>query len=323
MLHILSAVLLLSATPKAEVVEVKKIWDRGQHNAFTDLARFNDQWFCVFREGKAHVSPDGAIRVLTSTDGKEWSSAALITSKTMDLRDPKIMVTPEKELMIVAAGALHDKSKHSHQSLVWISKDGKDWGEPTPVADPDFWLWRVSWHGDAALGIGYPTGKGDTGGIRVYRSTDGKAWETVAKSAFDKDYPNETGIVINADGTATALLRRDKGTLTAQLGTAKPPYAEWTWRDLGVRVGGPAMIRVPDIGLIAVVRLHDKKVRTGVCAVDEKAGTLTELVTLPSGGDTSYAGLVWHDGLLWVSYYASHEGKTSVYLAKVRLTGVK
>jgi hypothetical protein len=26
-----------------------------------------------------------------------------------------------------------------------------------------------------------------------------------------------------------------------------------------------------------------------------------------------------HDGLLWVSYYASHEGKTSIYLAKVRL----
>ena len=28
---------------------------------------------------------------------------------------------------------------------------------------------------------------------------------------------------------------------------------------------------------------------------------------------------VWHEELLWVSYYSSHEGKTSVYLAKVRL----
>jgi hypothetical protein len=74
------------------------------------------------------------------------------------------------------------------------------------------------------------------------------------------------------------------------------------------------------VGLIAVVRLYDKKVRTAVCAVDEKAGTLTELLALPSGGDTSYAGPVWHEGLLWVSYYASHEGKTSVYLAKVKLT---
>ncbi len=50
-----------------------------------------------------------------------------------------------------------------------------------------------------------------------------------------------------------------------------------------------------------------------------KTGKLETILTLPSGGDTSYPGLVWHDGLLWVSYYASHEGKTSIFLAKVKL----
>ena len=40
---------------------------------------------------------------------------------------------------------------------------------------------------------------------------------------------------------------------------------------------------------------------------------------LTSGGDTSYAGLVWHDEVLWISYYSSHEGKTSIYLAKVKI----
>jgi len=48
-------------------------------------------------------------------------------------------------------------------------------------------------------------------------------------------------------------------------------------------------------------------------------GTLTELLTLPSGGDTSYAVLVFHQGLLWISYYSSHDEKTCIYLAKVRL----
>jgi hypothetical protein len=47
--------------------------------------------------------------------------------------------------------------------------------------------------------------------------------------------------------------------------------------------------------------------------------TYEPVLTFPSGGDTSYAGLVWHDGLLWVSYYSSHEGKSSIYLARVRL----
>ena len=62
-----------------------------------------------------------------------------------------------------------------------------------------------------------------------------------------------------------------------------------------------------------------QKVRT-VAGLDRSRGReVAEFLTLPSGGDTSYPGLVWHDGLLWVSYYSSHEGKTSIYLAKVKL----
>jgi hypothetical protein len=53
--------------------------------------------------------------------------------------------------------------------------------------------------------------------------------------------------------------------------------------------------------------------------VDPEAGKLTEFLKLPSGGDTSYAGLYWHEGFLWVSYYSSHESKTSIYLAKVKI----
>jgi len=29
--------------------------------------------------------------------------------------------------------------------------------------------------------------------------------------------------------------------------------------------------------------------------------------------------MVMRNGLLWISYYSSHEGKTSIYLAKIAL----
>lgn len=29
--------------------------------------------------------------------------------------------------------------------------------------------------------------------------------------------------------------------------------------------------------------------------------------------------MVWHEGVLWVGYYSSHERKTCIYLAKVRI----
>ena len=108
------------------------------------------------------------------------------------------------------------------------------------------------------------------------------------------------------------------------IGVANPPYTDWDWKDLGVPIGGPELIRLPDGRFVAAVRLYDERVRTSLCWIDPEKGTLTELLALPSGGDTSYPGMVWHEGALWISYYASHEGKTSIYLARVKFpTGAR
>jgi hypothetical protein len=315
-------VLLFAVSPAAaaeyELESAVKIWDAAPHNAFTDLVRHKDRWFCTFREGKTHVSPDGALRILISTDGKTWESAALIDHAAADLRDAKMSVTPDGRLMLNGAAAWHrPKDGASHQSFAWFSKDGKDWGEAVPIGDPGYWLWRVTWHDKEAYGFGYECGK--TKDLRFYASADGKGYERVAEQVVTKGYPNESAIVFDPDGTARCLLRRDEGEATALLGKAKAPYTQWSWKDLGVRVGGPAMIRLPSGPPVAVVRLYEKSPRTSVCEIDLERGKLTEKLALPSGGDTSYAGLVWHDGRLWVSYYSSHEGKTSIYLAKVKV----
>jgi hypothetical protein len=305
------------ANAPAELVEVRKLWDRAPHNAFTDLTRYKGQWFCVFREGKAHVSPDGALRVLTSPDGEAWVSAALLTSTNGDLRDAKITITPQGELMLSGAAALHPPAPAKHQSLAWFSTDGKTWSQPTIIGDTNQWLWRTTWHKRTAYSIGY-----DTAGekfVRLYSSKDGRQFDTLVPTLFDQGYPNESSIVFLPDDTALCLLRRDGVPGTGQLGSARPPYTQWKWKDLGAKIGGPHLLRLPDGRLVAAVRLYDGSARTSLMWLDAEAGKLTEFLKLPSGGDTSYAGLVWHAGLLWVSYYSSHEGKTSIYLAKVRL----
>lgn len=308
-----------------ELVSAKKIWDQAPHNAFTDLIRFNDRWFCVFREGTKHVSPDGAMRVITSKDGESWESAALLTSPTSDLRDAKIVVTPDGQLMLSGAEALHDQTEHSHKSLAWFSDDGFKWSESVHIGEPDFWLWRTTWHKGAAYNIGYATRSNkDATGVRLYKSEDGKNFNTLVSNLRPDDYPNETSMVFTKDDTCYCLLRRDKRTPTSEytgiLGIAKPPYTDWKWKDLGTRIGGPHMIQIPTGELIAAVRLYDKPVRTSVCVIDPVAGSITEKLKLPSGGDTSYAGLVWHEDQLWVSYYSSHEGKTQIYLARVKIS---
>ena len=305
---------------QVELIDVSKIWDQAPHNAFTDLIMFKGRWYCVFREGEAHVSPDGALRVITSSDGKTWTSAALLSSPTADLRDAKITIAPDDRLTLSGAAALHQPAEFRHQSLIWYSSDGKTWSEPIKIGDPNMWIWRVTWHKGVAYGIGY-----DTSGerfIRLYVSRDGVKFDTLVSNLFDRGYPNETSMIFLDDDTCLCLLRRDGDPGTAQLGVAKPPYKEWMWKDLGVKIGGPHIIRLPDSRIVAAGRLYDDQVRTSLLWLDPDAGTATEFLKLPSGGDTSYPGLVFHEGLLWVSYYSSHEGKTSIYLAKVRVPGI-
>lgn len=316
-MKLLAAACLALLVGKAEIVEVKALWSRAPHNAFTDLARFKNRWYCVFREGESHASPDGRIRVLTSLDGEVWTSAGLLESKLGDLRDPKLSVTPDNYLMINGGVAIHEGTGVRHQSLVWFSQDGRQWNDPVEIADPAFWLWRVTWHLRRAYGMGYRKFGGRT--LRLYTSTNGSDFQTLVDKPFPGEGVSEATLLFLPDKTALCLLRREAENPSARLGKAAPPYRGWSWTGLGVRVGGPNLLLLPDGRILAAVRLYQPETRTSLCWLNPEESKLTEFLTLPSGGDTSYAGLVYHEGLLWVSYYSSHEGKAMIYLAKVKL----
>ncbi len=305
------------AAPGPELAEVRLIWGRAPHNAFTDLIRFKERWYCAFREGTRHVSDDGVIRVLSSADGEVWTPTVVLARPGADLRDPKLSVTADGRLMLTAAAAMNQPSPVRHQTLAWFSMDGRDWAEPVAIGEPDVWLWRVTWHLGRAYGVGYST----TGAsfVRLYAGGPGGRFSRLVENLFDVGRPTECSLLFLPDHRALALLRRDGEHPTAQLGVARPPYRGWDWKDLGVRIGGPNLILLPDDRIVAAGRLYDGGERTALGWIDPDKPAFTEFLRLPSGGDTSYPGLVWHGGLLWVSYYSSHEGKAMIYLAKIRI----
>src|SRR4051812_17963543 len=90
------------ATTTNTEIAVEKIWSEAPHSAFTDLIRFNNNWYCVFREAPGHMSgPVGQARVLKSKDGKAWTSVSLFEMPGLDIRDPKISIAPGNRLMIL------------------------------------------------------------------------------------------------------------------------------------------------------------------------------------------------------------------------------
>lgn len=305
----------------AELVSVEQVWSQAPHNGFTDLIFFRGRWYCALREGSARVSADGAVRILSSADGAEWLSAARFTIDGADLRDPKLSVTSDERLMLSAADVRRGPSTGEYQTLSWYALDGRNWGLPFKIGDPNMWLWRVSWHRGNAYSMGYSTAVERY--LRMYVSPGGLRFQAMAEKIHPNDTPTEAELLFDQDNNALSLLRCDGGPGMSQLGRSRPPYRGWEWRDLGVRLTGPSMARLPDGRIVAAGQLEDAAPHTSIGWLDEDAATFTEILALPSGGDAGYPGLEYRDGLLWVSYHSSHEGQTAVYVAKVKLPETK
>lgn len=298
-----------------QLKQVQRIWQQAPHNAFTDLIYFKAAFWCVCREGSTHVSGDGALRILRSADAKNWQSVALLQDNQADLRDAKFSLTPDDKLLLLGAGALHDRSQYSHQSYIWQSDDGMNWSAASAVGEKNIWLWRMAWQQQNLYALGYKIGKPHF--ARLYQSQEQNNFSPLA-DIYSGSYANESGLLFDNSGTLLCLLRRDPE--HGLFGQSKSPYTEWHWQDVGCRIGGPQWLQLPDGRLLCCVRLYNGKVRTSLCWIDRDNGQLTEALTLPSGGDCSYAGMVLRDNTLYVSYYSSHEDTTAIYFAVVSLT---
>jgi hypothetical protein len=304
------------------------IWQSHAHLAFTDLVFFADAWFCVFREALAHVSAEGALRIIRSRDGEHWFSVALISQPGVDLRDGKLIPHPSGSLQLIGA-AVRYQPDYQLQSQTWFSTDGCRWGNAQPIGPEHMWLWRMTWHATeasthtpCAYAVGYHAKNPRF--AQLYQSQNGLDFTAHGEPFAVNGYANEAALQFSDGmgatfdrGEAWCLLRRDPD--VAMLGRSKAPYVDWQWQACDRRIGGPQALCIHGIWL-TTVRLYDNNIRTSVCRL-EPDGQLTEVITLPSAGDCSYAGMVCHATAqgqeLWISYYSSHGATSAIYLAKI------
>lgn len=309
------------------LISTKKIWDFALHNALTDLILYKNRWFCVLRESDSHVNGvDGVIRVLSSADGEKWRSASLVQEKGIDLRDPKLSLTPHGKLMLLMGGTLYSPEKEykTRQTRVSFSDDGVNWSGISVILEPHEWLWRLTWHKDKGYGASYrmtdPKDEEKEWRIALFETLNGLDYRKVCAWEIP-DHPSEATLRFRADGTMIALVRRAE---KAWIGTSEPPYTDWKWKETSHYLGGPNFVIAPDGSMWAAGRVWEETSEGRLQKVILAEMTESELfpvLDLPSGGDdTSYPGMCFHEGKLWITYYSSHEGKTAVYLARV-LTG--
>lgn len=334
---IISCICILPETKvtasELKLIGVNKIWDRADHNAFTDLEFYRGRWYCAFREGKTHVRAGdyGSVRVIESSDGKEWKSVALLSLPEMDLRDAKLSVTPDGQLLLNSwvynVDADGELKRDTSYSVTFHSKNGRDWSGPKKVGDPGVWIWQTSWAADTGLAVGYRGGAEDK--TILYKTKDGKDYmPSLVHIRPPGDKSNEHALSFDENGNAYMLLRRDNPEAGSAshglLGTSSYPYNDWEWKRLSIRIGGPAMTLLPNGKLLACVRRYlPGGSKTELGYINPETGNYTPALMLPSGGDTSYAGMVIDGSRLLMSYYSSHQGKTSIYLAEIQISSLQ
>lgn len=330
------------ATPASTpLLAVERIWDRAEHCAFTDLVVAGERRYVSFREGTRHVfgSP-GLIRVLGNADDGEWRSVARITEDDIDLRDPKLELLPDGRLMLnVGASRYVGNELRGHSPRVAFGDAGTGrFGALVPVTLPASivtgadWLWRVTWHGGMGYGVVYhPRSEG--GVLHLVRSADGLVYELHATLELPrgKDLPtspNEASLAFLSDGTMIAVVRCDGAMPGGFVGYAKPPYEQFEWRVIGMQLGGPDLIVLEGdrviVGSRGVLTApvngpgRVEPTRSTVLFRLARDGAVSDLITLPSGGDTGYPGLALDGDELLVTYYSSHRGTAAIHLARVR-----
>ena len=313
-----------------KILSLSKIQSDGAHNAFTGLAFFKNTYFVAFRHGETHNARGAHQILMTSPDGVAWKRQAETSFPTpsdlpqgtpMDLRD-NYFLNLGSELRLYSFNVsplVDDEYMRAPGTTVQVTKDGVEWTAPREIFSGAI-LWKpIFWNGSFWC-AGYRRVPVEGYVVELYKSADGFVWERGSRIAVG----NETFLSPQSGNVLRAYVRNQNAPRYLEIWEAASPFSSWS------NVGHvPKIIEAPHI-IEAAGRtfLFGREVpgldpagtaqkpflsRSKVWEVD--GCRVSEVLELPSLGDTSYFGtIVCPDGSILASYYSQHERETNAPL---------
>ncbi len=325
--------------PAVKVVSVKRVFHNGEHNAFTDLCRFNGRYYLTFRscpDGHG-INPTSSIIILSSDNGQKWEQVFRFHVPERDTRDPHFLIFNDKLFVYTGTWYCGKQSEpdtytiNQHLGYAVWSKDGRNWQGPQLLEGTyGHYIWRAAtYDGKAYLCarrihdfVALPSRSGADKIMEsaMMVSEDGLVWKKAA--LFQEQDGDETAFLFESDGTVLAVARRGRG--NAELCRSKPPYQEWYRKDFGRYIGGPLLTKWNGRYLVGGRKWENETYRTALYWLEDEE--LVPFAELPSDGDNSYPGFIaLGPQRALLSYYSSHEkneeGKsiTAIYLAELEI----
>jgi hypothetical protein len=303
--------------------------NEGFNNAFTDLVFFDNQWFISYRESDRHaLGRDGIVKILSSQDGVKWNLVKEYQADNLDLRDAMFVINGDKLMAYVHGSQYEGKNLVLFKDFKCDYVKGGGWkdlqtvlldrrkGYPDRIKGNQAWPWKVTWYKDKAYSYGY----GKDNFFDFYTSTDGLQFQNMFFEQNINGTPTEAVLEVDATGIFYVVLRRNEGSTLVGKSTDLGGTFDWFGEIPVINFGGPDFVFYK--GGLLVSGRESNKVILGYYNLE--TNQYKKLMTLKSGGDCSYAGMVIKENVLWMSYYSGHENQsgTSIYLSKIDLNKI-
>jgi len=302
---------------------ITKIWDNSPHNAFTDLIKFNGTYYCSYSEEYSSSIDTseawGSIRIIRSKTGKNWESVDLIQKKGMNLCNPRLSITPDRQIMIIMDGTTAPLVSFSDKKGDVFS-DPETVNTETTITSERKRLWKTTWFRGTGYALLYKSESKDDK-ISLMKTIDGKNFEKITKIEVDGLF-DESTLRFDQKGRMYALINREDGDKRGTLGMSDWPYRKWSFHKMNDNPDRYNFTIVNKKIVMVAPGMSKPELHTGILTVN-KNGDLEELVKLPIGKKSCYPGILTEPGNLLVSCCSAHEGKSAIYLIKIPIKLIK
>lgn len=300
-----------------EILSSKLIWKGDNYAAFTSLVYYKGYYYCAFRDANKHVDSYGedcgVIRIIKSRDARDWTEFLVFEEPRYDLRDPKLIITPNHRLMLLTEKVLYKNGKATIRNTCTsiIRKNGKH----TPLSpigfkpDQDWnWLWNLEWVNNVAYGFMYIP--------HFYFVKSENGHDFIIKDKLNlHDRPTESSV---AKINKTTLLGVVRGDTKVMLGEYDLIHEKWEWKDGRYKIGCPKIIKVKNEVYI-VGRSYDKGLKTTIFRYNQEEKDVERLLDIDGSKDFSYPGAVYRKGKLYVTYYLGDGYHSDIHLSIIKL----
>lgn len=299
----------------------------GYHNAFTDMIYWQDCYWIGYRKGSSHVSRDGQVCVSVSEDRTRFREAARLKVPG-DNRDPKFVAMSDGRIAMIFPTWVGGFKERHLQQYVAFSDDGFNWGEPVPIMEPHWWLWRVVAHAGRFYGAAYTYRLNGVDNARAQMfvvSDDMLNWEFLGQTGTEPF--GEAGFHFQPDGEVWMIARcSEPRTAPSYFCTSRPPYIDWETKSLDVMIHCPVTLEHDGV-LYVAGRRHaaqegdttfpfESQYSLGIWKVERNK--VEPVLRIPAVGDCAYPGLIKDAaGRICISYYSQHAYRMGIFEEKL------